>query len=49
MSWHVNICKVFLKAELHKKGAKYSCFHLELTFIQDVLAMAYTLCENWRG
>lgn len=49
MSWHVNICKVFLKAEMHKKGAKYSCFHLELIFSQDVLAMAYTLCENWRG
>lgn len=23
----INIFKVFLKAEMHKKGAKYSCFH----------------------
>lgn len=49
MSWHVNICEVFLKDEMHQKGAKYSCFHLELIFIQDVLVMAYTWCENWRG
>lgn len=34
---------------MHKKGAKYSCFHLGLIFIRDVLVMAYTLCENWRG
>lgn len=40
---------MFLKAEMHKKGAKYSCFHLELICIRDALAMAYTQCENWRG
>lgn len=38
-----------LKEEMHQKGAKYSCFHLELIFIQDVLVMAYTWCEIWRG
>ena len=37
---------VFLKDEMHQKGAKYSCFHLELIFIQDVLVMAYTWCET---
>lgn len=40
---------MFLKAEMHKKGAKYSYFHLRLIFLRDVLVMVYTLCENWRG
>lgn len=38
-----------MKAEMHKKGAKYSYFHLKLYFLRGVLVMAYTLCENWRG